>query len=86
MKDEHLPDLAFQHHILSNLGIPVAEFEILHINSECVYFDLPDLFVSEDVTSQVVALQEKTARDVDTFINTLNRDAEPEVLIGRHFI
>jgi predicted RecB family nuclease len=86
VKEEHLPDLAFQHHVLSKLGVPVAGLEILHINSECIYPDLSDLFRSEDVTSQVVALQEKTARDVDIFINTLNRDAEPEVLIGRHCI
>ncbi len=44
VKDEHLPDLAFQHHVLSKLGVPVAGLEILYINSECIYPDLSDLY------------------------------------------
>ena len=86
VKEVQLPDLAFQYHVLSKIGIPVEGLKIMHINSGCVYPDLSDLFSFEDVTSQVLALQEETARNADTFITTLNQDSEPGIKIGRHCI
>ena len=57
----------------------------MHINRECVY---PDLSVTclllEDVTEQVDPLMDDVPNNIEAFEAILDRDVEPEVLIGRH--
>src|SRR5712692_4367003 len=52
-KAEHLPDAAVQVHVLRRSGLQVERAEVMHLNSECRYPDLSNLFVREDVTPLV---------------------------------
>ena len=52
-KPEHLPDAAVQVHVLRRSGLQVERAEVMHLNSECRYPDLSNLFVREDVTALV---------------------------------
>src|SRR5256885_9905309 len=54
-KPEHLPDLAVQVHALRRAGLPLERVELMHLNPECRYPDLSNLFVREDVTALVEA-------------------------------
>jgi uncharacterized protein DUF2779 len=52
-KAEHLPDTAVQVHVLRRAGLPVERAEVMHLNPECRFPDLSNLFVREDVTALV---------------------------------
>ena len=53
LKDVHLPDAAVQAWVLGRAGIPVEAVEVMHLNRDCVYPHLGNLFVREDVAEQV---------------------------------
>ena len=82
VKEEHLSDLAFQKHVLTDQGVTISGTEVMHINRECVYPDLSNLFVIEDVTDQVDQLMDDVPNNIETFNAILDGDVEPEVLIG----
>src|SRR6266487_2168858 len=52
-KPEHLPDAAVQVHVLRRAGLPVERAEVMHLNPQCRYPDLANLFIREDVTALV---------------------------------
>src|SRR5438552_816858 len=54
-KPEHLPDATVQVHVLRRAGLQVERAELMHLNSQCRYPDLSNLFVREDVTALVEA-------------------------------
>ncbi len=56
VKDEHLPDIAFQKHCLEQSGIKVSKCHIMHINTDYVkkgQINLQKLFTREDVTERL---------------------------------
>ena len=55
-KEEHLIDAAVQVHVLELSGITVTAVEIMHLNRECRFPDLSDLFERTVVTDEVRAL------------------------------
>ena len=56
-KDEHIPDVAIQMHVVEGCGIPVARAYLMHLNTAYVYtggaHDLTELFSLRDVTDEV---------------------------------
>ena len=83
VKEEHLSDLAFQKYVLTEQGVTISGTEVMHINRECVYPDLCDLFITEDVTDQVNQLMDDVPNNIEIFETALNGNAEPEIPIGR---
>src|SRR3989442_12023628 len=53
LKPEHLPDVAIQVHVLRRAGLPVERAEVMHLNPDCRFPDLGNLFVREDVSAPV---------------------------------
>ena len=53
VKEEQLPDVAVQTHVVRRAGLKVARAEVMHLNRECRHPDLSNLFVREDVTAQI---------------------------------
>ncbi len=85
VKEEYLHDLAIQKYVLTGYGLSVSKTQLMLINStECVYPDLSNLFSIKDVTDQVDPLMDKVHSNVETFKIVLDRDDEPQVLIGEH--
>jgi hypothetical protein len=82
VKEEYLPDLAVQKHVLTGRGVPISGTQLMHINRECVYPDLSNLFIIEDVTDQVDQLMGNVPNYIETFKTILDGDVEPKVLIG----
>lgn len=56
VKEQHLPDLAVQVHVVRGSGLDVVAAELMFLNRECRYPDLSNLFVREDRTAEVEAL------------------------------
>ena len=53
VKEKHLADVAIQMHVVRRAGLAVRSAEVMHLNRECTYPDLSNLFVREDVTERI---------------------------------
>ena len=84
IKKEYLVSLALQKYVLDTCDIPIAATHLMLLNEECVYPDLSNLFVFEDVTDGVNPLKRVVPDYLRTFKTTLDRDVEPNVLIGKN--
>ncbi|MFO7681046.1 MAG: DUF2779 domain-containing protein [Chloroflexota bacterium] len=85
--DEHLPDVAFQVYLLQQAGIHVSQVSLMHLNSDCHYPDLTNLFVLTDVTEAVQANLAQVEADVAAMRRTAAQtEAAPETGIGRHCV
>ena len=82
VKEEYLPDLAIQKYVLTACGIPISKTQLMHINNECTYPDLSDLFITEDVTDRVDLLMDDMPNTIKALKTILDDDIEPDVLIG----
>ena len=83
VKDEHIPDVAIQLYVLRSSGLDVSHAELMHLNRECAYPHLEDLFVREDVTAEVEELQAEIPDLVAGQLRMLAGDL-PDVPIGEH--
>ena len=84
VKKEHLLTLALQNYILDRSDVPISATQLMLLNEACVYPDLSDLFVFQDVTDTVNFLKWDVPGYLSTFKTTLHRDVEPNVLIGKN--
>ncbi len=53
VKDHYIADVAIQTHVLRQSGLPLGRQELMHLNRECAYPDLSNLFVRSDVTEAI---------------------------------
>ena len=53
VKEQHLPDVAVQTHVLRRSGLDVRRMEVMHLNRACTYPDLSNLFTRAAVTEAV---------------------------------
>ena len=84
VKQDHILDLAIQRYILNECKAPVRHCYLLHLNRECTYPDLNQLFVQEDVTDQVEEMQDQVRETMLHFKEILNSKKIPNVDIGNH--
>jgi hypothetical protein len=82
VKKEYLPDLAVQKYVLTACEIPISKTQLMYVNNGCMYPDLSDLFIIEDVTDQVEPLMDSVPSDIEAFKAILDADNEPDVPIG----
>lgn len=83
VKDHHIPDVAVQAHVLRQNGIDVVGSELMHLNRECAYPDLSNLFVRSDVTEAANAAEKDVPRWAAEQLDML-QGSVPEVAIGSH--
>lgn len=83
VKEHHPLDLAVQVHVLRAAGIDVVGARLVHLNRECRYPDLSNLFVIEDVTAAVEAELPRVPRLIEQLVKVVEGD-EPEVEPGPH--
>jgi predicted RecB family nuclease len=83
VKPEHILDVGMQTYLLRRDGIAVERAEVMHLNRECRYPDLSNLFTRRDVTASVEAflpeIPERIAAQRTALAGPL-----PEVAIGDH--
>ena len=84
VKKEHLPDIAFQLHVIQEAGFSAAQTGIMHLNRECRAPDLDDLFITEDVWQEVQELLPQVADDSAEMKRILEMPQAPVVPIGRY--
>jgi Domain of unknown function(DUF2779) len=80
-EEKHLPDVAVQIHVLAQSGIKVTGATVMHLNKECHYPDLSNLFERTDVTAAVAPMLNKVGWEIDAQLRMLEGPL-PEIAIG----
>jgi len=83
IKDHHIPDVAIQAHVLRQSGLDLEGIEVMHLNRECTYPDLSNLFTRSDVTEAAGAVEESVSRWAAEQLAMLAGPV-PDVRIGPH--
>jgi len=83
VKEPHLPDVAVQVHVVRQAGLDVRRAELMHLNRECRYPDLSNLFVRESVTSLIEPALRAVPEQVALLISALQGPL-PEIATGPH--
>jgi predicted RecB family nuclease len=81
VKAEHLQELALQAYVLEQSGIRISKLQVMHLNRDCVYPNLENLFVVEDVTKEVLPLIQKVEASINVQKQVLSSSL-PVVQIG----
>jgi len=84
VKPEHVIDVAVQKHVLEGCGLTIASSHLMHIDNQCVYPDLDNLFEIEDISSEVIATQAWIPGKATEFLQVLSQEVEPTREIGEH--
>ena len=82
-EEKHLPDVAVQLHVLKQSGLAVSGADVMHLNKECHFPDLENLFEQADVTAAVAPLLTKVGWEIDAQLQMLAGPL-PDVPIGIH--
>ncbi len=83
LKKEHIPDVAVQVYVLRQAGHQVRRAEVMHLNPECRFPNLDNLFVREDVTEKVELFLPVVPGEIAAQRATLAGPL-PDVPIGDH--
>ncbi len=81
-KMEYWNDVAVQVWVLKQAGIDLNGAFLMHLNRECVYPDLSNLFVSEDYTEEIKPILETMDDDVAKLLQILGDQVKSVVSIG----
>ncbi len=82
-KPQHVPDVAVQTHVLQKAGLNVKAVNLMHLNRECRYPDLSNLFAKTDLSDAAFALKTDTENEIRAQIHML-KGPVPDVEIGPH--
>ena len=83
-EQKHVPDVAIQAHVLRAAGIPIVRCEVMHLNRDCVYPDLSNLFTRQDVTEMVEARLGTIEQEMRDQKITARLPVAPNVETGAH--
>lgn len=83
VKPEHYADAAIQAYVARKSGIDVRRVEIMHLSRDCVFPDLSNLFVRQDVTESVEKLLPAIPDEIVAQLAMLDREV-PAVDPGDH--
>ncbi len=84
VKEEHLQDIGLQTWIMAKSGLPIEKIHIMHLNKECRYPDLSNLFVKVDVTQEMRDNYQRVQPKVKEIYDTITRDKVPDINIGSY--
>jgi hypothetical protein len=88
VKNEYIPDVGVQYHVLKGAGLEIDRVTLLHLNNQYVYdgqkLDLEGLFTSSDLTVEALACQAEVEERLEGFKEMLGRPHPPEIAPSRH--
>lgn len=83
-KDYHLDDAGIQTIILQENGFKIKSVSIMHLNTDCRYPDLTDLFKQTDITNEVFSMKESLLKKLKKLSNVPAKKICPTIPIGPH--
>jgi predicted RecB family nuclease len=88
VKNEYLPDVGVQYHVLKGSGLKIERVILTHLNNQYVYdgreLDLENLFTSSDLTQEAIGYQEELQEKLKGLKDMLKRSHPPEIIPSRH--
>ena len=72
VKEEHLPDVVVQLHVLERAGLSIGGVELMHLNHDCRYPDLSHLFARADLTVEARELLPRVREEIDAQLRMLD--------------
>lgn len=82
-RPDHLPDVAFQAHVLLGCGYSLNGASLMHLSKDYVWeggqWDLQRLFAVEDITEDVIKAEPKVADIAASFVSLVAEEAYPPV-------
>ncbi|MEQ1878242.1 MAG: Dna2/Cas4 domain-containing protein, partial [Bdellovibrionia bacterium] len=84
VKEDHYEDVAIQALVLEAAGIKVKSYNVMHLNSDCVYPKLSNLFHIEDITGEVKEALPSLREQIQSIKKMVAAAKEPKIDIGPH--
>lgn len=87
VKDYHNDDVAFQYFVITRAGLPLADISLMHINNQYIRrgaLDLNQLFISKNLTPEILLRQEQVAVNLQLLREMLAAGIEPAIDTGTH--
>ena len=82
--DTHIADSAVQRYVVEGSGLEVSGVYLMHLNRQCRYPDLQDLFELDDITDETEAVWQTLHPKVAEFYTILQLPEAPDIRIGKH--
>lgn len=82
VKPEHYDDIGLQTWIMANSGLPIEQINIVHLNPECRYPDLNNLFKAIDVTNEIREKYLSIEPKITKIFSTITQPEVPDIDIG----
>jgi len=83
-KEEYRNDIAIQVWVLRNLGIPLRRISLMHLNRECRYPNLENLFAYQDYSQEIIQELSDIESSIQNLRATLSLKENPNISIGPH--
>jgi len=80
VKDIYINDAAYQYYILKNLGLNVTKCSIITLNNKYIrknILELDKLFTKQDITNEVINLQETVLENIEKINEYMLKEIEP---------
>jgi len=87
ISDTYLNDAALQYYVISNSGIEINDFSIIHINNQYVRngeLDINEFFTIESVRDSILPLQNFVEENVERLKKVIGKREMPDIDIGEH--
>ena len=82
LKPENIRDVAIQAYVISGCGVKIRKSYLMHMNRECAYPDLDNLFELEDLTEQIKPFIQEMDNSLERLRIMLNEKQAPDISIG----
>ena len=79
-KDIYIKDISYQYYVLNNLKMKIDKCYLLHLNNNYVRkgnLELDKLFIINDVTDEVLSLQNEVKENIDKINKYMEKENEP---------
>lgn len=84
VKPEHIDDIGLQAWIMAKSGVAIERIYLVHLNTECTYPDLSNLFKAVDVTDEVRETYLSIKPKVRDILSTIREKTVPDIDIGAY--
>lgn len=87
VKDAHIFDAALQYYVITNAGIDLEDFSIIHLNKQYIRqgdLDIQQLFQPVSVLEKVQQLTPFISQKSGELLEVLSKNYPPDILVGSH--
>lgn len=82
--DTHVADTGIQRYVAGGAGLSIRNTYVMHLNRECRYPDLSNLFELDEVSDRIDEMWPELEPRVAEFNELLGQPGTPDVRIGKH--